>query len=87
MVGIICPHKLNTIVFHSVKVITSMNIPIGQLSEEAQEAQNKHLKQYRKFHTRKTSRQDTNMDLLNLLLSPSTTITSVFFSTTTITSD
>ena len=63
------PILVNKIFIHDAKVIASMNIPIGQLSEGAQEARNKHLKQYREFHTRKASRQDTNRDFLKLLLS------------------
>lgn len=36
--------------------------------EEAQEARNKDNRYYREFFTRKTSRIDTNTDLLNRLL-------------------
>lgn len=43
-------------------------IPIGQLSEEAQEARNKESRRYREQFTRKTSRIDTNTDLLHILL-------------------
>lgn len=49
-------------------IIGSFVIPIGQLSEEAQEARNKNLKKYRENYTRKTSRIDTNTDLFNRLL-------------------
>ena len=43
-------------------------LPIGQYSEEAQEARNKHNRQLREQFTRKTSRMGTNTDLLNRLL-------------------
>ncbi|GBM64859.1 hypothetical protein AVEN_157110-1 [Araneus ventricosus] len=39
-----------------------------QLSEEAQEARNKHNRKFRELFTRKTSRIDTNKDLINRLL-------------------
>jgi hypothetical protein len=43
-------------------------LPIGQLSEEAQEARNKDLKQFREHHSTKTSRISTHEDLLNRFL-------------------
>ena len=48
--------------------MSSFVIPIGQLSEEAREARNKDLKRYRENYRSKTSRIDTNKDLLNRLL-------------------
>ncbi|KAJ4429838.1 hypothetical protein ANN_22042 [Periplaneta americana] len=43
-------------------------LPIGQLSEEAQEARNKDIKRFREHHTRKNSRINTVTDLVNNLL-------------------
>ena len=43
-------------------------MPIGQLSEEASEARNKHFKEFRRDHSRKFSRVDTNIDIMNWLL-------------------
>ncbi|KAG5885846.1 hypothetical protein JTB14_029690 [Gonioctena quinquepunctata] len=43
-------------------------LPIGQLSEEAQEARNKEFKRYRECYSRKISRIKTNEDVLDLLL-------------------
>ncbi|KAF2903874.1 hypothetical protein ILUMI_02292 [Ignelater luminosus] len=40
----------------------------GQLSEEAQEARNKNNRKYKELFTRKTSRIETNTDLLHRLL-------------------
>lgn len=62
------PVTLHKILFHGVAIIESCILPIGQYSEEAQEARNKHNKQFRENYTRKTSRIDTNTDLLNRLL-------------------
>lgn len=46
-------------------------VPIGQLSEEAQEARNKDIKRYRLIHSRKYCREATNTDILNRLLESS----------------
>lgn len=62
------PPSVHKILIHGSVIIGSFVIPIGQLSEEAQEARNKDLKRYRENYTRKTSRIDTNTDLFNRLL-------------------
>lgn len=62
------PVSVHKILFHGKEIIASCILPIGQLSEEAQEARNKHNKKFREMFTRKTSRLDTNTDLLNRLL-------------------
>lgn len=62
------PVSVHKVLFHGRDVIASCVLPIGQLSEEAQEARNKDNRRYREFFTRKTSRIDTNTDLLNRLL-------------------
>ena len=43
-------------------------LAIGMLSEEAQEASNKNVKRFRENFTRKTSRKDTNCDLMRTML-------------------
>ena len=43
-------------------------LPIGQLSEEAAEARNKHFCLYRQNFARKFSREACNRDILNQLL-------------------
>lgn len=58
------PASVHKILMHGSTVIKYSLLPIGQLSEEAQESRNKDLKKYREFHTRKTSRVSTNEDLL-----------------------
>ncbi|KAJ4440359.1 hypothetical protein ANN_08498 [Periplaneta americana] len=54
-------HKLQEIIRHAI-------VPIGQLSEEVQEARNKEFKKYREGFSRKVSRTKTNEDVLNVLL-------------------
>lgn len=58
-------HKL---LCHGKDIIQSCIVPIGQLSEEAQEARNKDCRRFRERHTRKCSRESTNKDLLSMLL-------------------
>jgi len=62
------PVTVHKILIHGAFVISNALLPIGQLSEEAQEARNKDFKRYREIHTRKLSRIKTNEDLLHLLL-------------------
>lgn len=62
------PISVHKILFLGSAIISNAILPIGQLSEEAQEARNKDLKNFRRSHTRKYSRQATNEDLLHLLL-------------------
>jgi hypothetical protein len=61
------PASVHKILIHGAIIITEAMLPIGQLSEEAQESRNKGLKQFREFHARKMSRVSTNEDLLNRL--------------------
>lgn len=62
---------VHKVLIHGAKIISSFLVPIGQLSEEAQESRNKDIKRYRLSHTRKYSRTATNTDLLNRLLESS----------------
>lgn len=43
-------------------------LPLGQLSEDAQEARNKDYKRFRLYHAKKCSRVATNEDVLHTLL-------------------
>ena len=52
---------------HGAEVSKHVVVSIGELSEEAAEAKNKHIKQFRLQHTRKISRNATNTELLNRL--------------------
>lgn len=58
-------HKILT---HSISVIQNALLPIGQLSEEAAESRNKHIKLYREHFSRKFSRIECNEDVFNRLL-------------------
>ena len=62
------PVSVHKVLFHGRQVIASCILPIGQLSEEAQEARNKENRKYRELFTRKTSRLHTMTDLFNRLL-------------------
>lgn len=62
------PVTVHKILYHGSEIIKSFLIPIGQLSEEAMEARNKHFRQYREHRTRKISRTIANEDLLHALL-------------------
>lgn len=64
----IMPVSVHKILFHGRDIIRSCILPIGQLSEEAQEARNKDTRKFRQLFTRKTSRINTNTDLFNRLL-------------------
>lgn len=65
------PTAVHKVLIHGSTIISSFLVPIGQLSEEAQESRNKDIKRYRMDHTRKISRITTNTDLLNRLLETS----------------
>lgn len=59
---------LHKILMHGAEVINHALLPIGQLSEEAAEARNKHFRNYRLNFARKFSRTQCNRDVLNRLL-------------------
>lgn len=59
---------LHKILVHGSEIIKSALLPIGQLSEEAAEARNKHFRTYRQDYARKFSRESCNRDILNRLL-------------------
>lgn len=63
------PSSLHKVLIHGESVIRHFAIlPIGQLSEDAQEARNKDYRRYRLHHSRKCSRSATNEDVLHSLL-------------------
>jgi len=59
------PSSVHKILVHGGKVIKSALLPIGQLTEEAQEARNKDFKRFREYNTRKCNRYATNADLIH----------------------
>ena len=62
------PSSVHKILVHGCEIIESFSLPIGQLSEDALEARHKEVRKYRLFHTRKSSRINSNIDLLKRLL-------------------
>lgn len=63
----IMPVTLHKVLIHGTDIIKNSIIPIGQMSEEASEAQNKEIRKVRLGHTCKVSRVRTNFDLLKYL--------------------
>lgn len=64
----VMPPTLHKFLIHGPEIIKSVLLTIGQLTEEAQEARNKDFKNYREHHSRKCSREKSNIDVFNLLL-------------------
>lgn len=62
------PVTVHKILVHGSEVIDYAIVPIGQLSEEVQEARHKEVRRYREHHTRKMSRLKTVEDLFHSLL-------------------
>ena len=62
------PATVHKVLIHGADVIASLELPIGAYSEEAQEARNKHNRQYRLRHARKISRLQTITDQFHYLL-------------------
>ena len=51
---------LHKVLVHGPDIVENALLPIGQLSEEAAEARNKHFREYRLSYARKFSRKDCN---------------------------
>lgn len=62
------PVTVHKILVHGSEIINYAIVPIGQLSEEVQEARHKEVRRYREHHTRKVSRPKMVEDLFHLLL-------------------
>lgn len=62
------PTTVHKLLIHGPQIIQSALLPIGQLSEEAQEARNKDFKKYREGFSRKCAREKTLEDVLHWLL-------------------
>lgn len=69
---------VHKILIHGSTIIKNALLLIGQLSEEASEARNKHFRQYRLQFSRKISREHCNRDILNRLLLTSDPFLSCF---------
>lgn len=62
------PSSIHKILIHGGEIISNVGLPIGMMSEEALEARNKDVRNFRLLHIRKTSRQHTMADLMHALL-------------------
>lgn len=63
------PSSVHKILLHGANIIRfNAILPLGQLSEDAQESRNKNYKQYRLHHARKCSRSAANEDVFHTLL-------------------
>lgn len=61
------PSSVHKVLVHGCEIIEHFELPIGQLSEDALEARHKEVRKYRLEHTRKSSRVNTNTDLIRHL--------------------
>lgn len=68
---------MHKILIHGSVIIKNALLPIGQLSEEAAEARNKHFRLYRENYARKFSREECNIDIYNRLLLSSDPLLSI----------
>ena len=62
------PVSVHKILVHGAAVVDALPLPLGMLSEEAQEARNKDIRSYRLHHARKDSRLHTIADQFGYLM-------------------
>ena len=62
------PASVHKILMYGKDIIESCALPIGSLSEGAQESRNKIYRMYRSNNSRKTSRIATNEDVMHMFL-------------------
>lgn len=62
------PTSVHKVLIHGAKIINFFDLPIGFYSEEAQEARNKDFRNIREHQSRKSSRENTNEDIIHWLL-------------------
>lgn len=60
--------SVHKVLIHGHEIINSLPLPVGQLTEDVLEASHKQYKMIRLFHSRKTSRINTNTDIINMML-------------------
>lgn len=72
------PVTVHKILVLDSDIIKTCKIPIGQLSEDAQEARHKDCRRFKEFYTQKISRESTNKDLLRMLLISSDPVVNSF---------
>lgn len=71
------PVSVHKLLIHGSTIIKHAIVPIGQLSEDAQEANHKYFRKYRENHSRKMSRKSNNEDIFRNLLIASDPIISI----------
>ena len=62
------PTSVHKLLIHGAEIVKYALLPIGQLSEDAQESRNKDIKNFRLHHSRKCSRESNMRDIFNRLL-------------------
>lgn len=62
------PVTVHKVLMHGKDIMDAAVLPIGMLSEEAEEARNKDYRKYRLMFSRKCDRISTNTDVFNGLL-------------------
>ncbi|XP_072749999.1 uncharacterized protein [Anoplolepis gracilipes] len=62
------PVSVHKLLIHGSEIIKNAIVSIGQLSEDAQEANHKYFRKYRENHSRKMSQEQNNEDIFNNLL-------------------
>ena len=62
------PPSVHKVLLHGSNIIKHLDLPIGCLSEEAQEASNKIFRKARAHNSRMKSRKCTNEDIMHYLL-------------------
>jgi hypothetical protein len=72
------PASVHKILIHGSDVLSVSLLPIGMMSEEAQESRNKDFRAFREKFTRKISRIATNEDLMHIFLISSDPIISSY---------
>ena len=72
------PTTLHKLLIHGYQIINNALLPIGRMSEEAQEAMNKEIRQLREHHTWKGSRKQAIKDICCGLLVASDPIVSSY---------
>jgi hypothetical protein len=60
------PNTVHKVLMHGRDIISAAVLPVGMLTEEAQEARNKDYRSYRLHHSRKCSRKSSNQDILHI---------------------
>jgi len=62
------PASIHKLLIHGSDIVKNAIVPIGQLSEDAQEANHKYFRKYRENHSRKMSRIQNNEDIFNNMM-------------------